>query len=107
MPRPSPLLPCRRAFPCSPPFIALRNAHPRYVVSSAGHRLVGAAGVSDLTGCGSFWRPPWTGVYGLVLSHLSTVEDAHAAVAAARYPQVPGGKTLRRRGSAVRSEEHT
>ena len=31
-----------------------------------------------------------TGVYGLVLPHLSTVEDAQAAVAAARYPQVPG-----------------
>ena len=30
-----------------------------------------------------------TGVYGLVLPHLSTVEDAQAAVAAARYPQVP------------------
>jgi hypothetical protein len=29
MPRPSPLRPCRRAFPCSPPLIALRNAHPR------------------------------------------------------------------------------
>ena len=31
-----------------------------------------------------------TGVYGLVLLHLNTVEDAQAAVAAARYPQVPG-----------------
>ena len=31
-----------------------------------------------------------TGVYGLVLPHLNTVEDAQAAVAAARYPQVPG-----------------
>ena len=31
-----------------------------------------------------------TGVYGLVLPHLDTVEDAHAAVVAARYPQVPG-----------------
>jgi len=31
-----------------------------------------------------------TGVYGLVLPHLSTVEDAQAAIAAARYPQVPG-----------------
>ena len=30
------------------------------------------------------------GVYGLVLPHLNTVEDAHAAVVAARYPQVPG-----------------
>jgi 4-hydroxy-2-oxoheptanedioate aldolase len=31
-----------------------------------------------------------TGVYGLVLPHLNTVEDAQAAVVAARYPQVPG-----------------
>ena len=30
------------------------------------------------------------GVYGLVLPHLDNVEDAKAAVAAARYPQVPG-----------------
>ena len=30
-----------------------------------------------------------TGVYGLVLPHLNTVEDARAAVEAARYPQVP------------------
>ncbi len=31
-----------------------------------------------------------TGVYGLVLPHLNNAEDAMAAVAAARYPQVPG-----------------
>src|ERR1700730_3597759 len=31
-----------------------------------------------------------SGVYGLVLPHLSTVEDAQAAVVAARYPQVSG-----------------
>ena len=31
-----------------------------------------------------------TGVYGLVLPHLNNVEDAQAAVIAARYPQVPG-----------------
>jgi 4-hydroxy-2-oxoheptanedioate aldolase len=31
-----------------------------------------------------------TGVYGLVLPHLNTVEDAQCAVAAARYPQIPG-----------------
>ena len=31
-----------------------------------------------------------TGVYGLVIPHLNTVEDAMAAVVAARYPQVPG-----------------
>ena len=30
------------------------------------------------------------GVYGLVLPHLNTVDDARAAVVAARYPQVPG-----------------
>lgn len=31
-----------------------------------------------------------TGVYGLILPHLDTVEGAMAAVRAARYPQVPG-----------------
>ena len=31
-----------------------------------------------------------TGVFGLVLPHLNTVEDAKAVVVAARYPQVPG-----------------
>jgi 4-hydroxy-2-oxoheptanedioate aldolase len=31
-----------------------------------------------------------TGVYGLVLPHLNSVEDAQAAVVAARYPQTPG-----------------
>ena len=31
-----------------------------------------------------------TGVYGLVLPHLNTVEEAKAAVVAARYPQIPG-----------------
>ena len=31
-----------------------------------------------------------TGVYGLVLPHLNTVDEARAAVVAARYPQVPG-----------------
>jgi len=31
-----------------------------------------------------------TGVYGLVLPHLNTVEEAKAVVVAARYPQVPG-----------------
>ena len=31
-----------------------------------------------------------TGVYGLVLPHLNTVEEAQSAVIAARYPQVPG-----------------
>ena len=30
------------------------------------------------------------GVYGLVLPHLDNVDDAKAAVVAARYPQVPG-----------------
>ncbi len=31
-----------------------------------------------------------TGVYGLILPHLDTVEGAMSAVQAARYPQVPG-----------------
>ena len=33
-----------------------------------------------------------SGVYGLVLPHLSTVEDAQAAITAARYPAVPGAQ---------------
>ena len=40
-----------------------------------------------------------TGVYGLVLPHLNTVEDAQAAVAAARYPQVPGAPDFEPRGA--------
>ena len=39
-----------------------------------------------------------TGVYGLVLPHLNTVEDAQAAVVAARYPQVPGSADFEPRG---------
>ena len=39
-----------------------------------------------------------TGVYGLVLPHLNNVEDAQAAVAAARYPQVPGVADFEPRG---------
>lgn len=35
-------------------------------------------------------QPLDTGVYGLMLPHLNSVEDAQAAVKAARYPQVPG-----------------
>ena len=41
-----------------------------------------------------------TGVYGLVLPHLNTVEDSQAAVAAARYPQARGGCRLRAQGRA-------
>ena len=39
-----------------------------------------------------------TGVYGLVLPHLNTVEEAQAAVIAARYPQVPGVADFEPRG---------
>ncbi len=39
-----------------------------------------------------------TGVYGLVLPHLNTVEEARAAVVAARYPQVPGVADFEPRG---------
>src|SRR2546428_13536026 len=41
-----------------------------------------------------------TGVYGLVLPHLSTVEDAQAAVVAARNPQGPGGQDFKPAGEA-------
>src|SRR5438445_157342 len=46
--RPSPPQPCRRAFPCSPPFIALRTRIHDTSYPSGGHRLVGPAWVSDL-----------------------------------------------------------
>ncbi len=39
-----------------------------------------------------------TGVYGLVLPHLNTVEDARSAVEAARYPQVPGAPDFEPKG---------
>ena len=39
-----------------------------------------------------------TGVYGVVLPHLNNVEDAQAAVVAARYPQVPGVADFEPRG---------
>ena len=39
-----------------------------------------------------------TGVYGLVLPHLNNVADAQAAVAAARYPQVPGAADFEPQG---------
>src|SRR5271165_2440964 len=48
MPRPSPPRPCRRAYPCSPPFTVLRNAHPRYAVSIRRAPPAGPAWVSDL-----------------------------------------------------------
>ena len=35
------------------------------------------------------------GVYGVVWPHVSTVEDAHNAVAACRYPRPTVGRTLR------------
>ena len=38
------------------------------------------------------------GVYGLVLPPLDNVEDAKAAVAAARYPQVPGAADFESEG---------
>ena len=50
-----------------------------------------------------------TGVYGLVLPHLNTVEDAQAAVAAARYPQVSpgaGGTRLRTGWRARLGQSH-
>ena len=41
-----------------------------------------------------------TGVYGLVLPHLNTVEEAKAAVVAARYPQVPGAADFEPQGES-------
>src|SRR5579884_1027802 len=49
MPRPSPLRSCRRAFPYSPPFIALRKRRSTIrPYPSGGHRFVGPAWASDL-----------------------------------------------------------
>ena len=42
-----------------------------------------------------------TGVYGLILPHLDTVEGAMSAVRAARYPQVPGVADLSRRANGA------
>src|SRR5205814_1520940 len=71
MPRPSPLQTCRRAFPCSPPFIALRKAHPRYVVSiRRAPPCLAQPGCPTLTGCGSFRRPFWGSFDGLTRSEL-------------------------------------
>ena len=41
-----------------------------------------------------------TGVYGLILPHLDTVEGAQAAVRAARYPQAPGAANSELAGAA-------
>src|SRR5260221_14593685 len=48
MPRPSPLLPCRRAFPCSPPLTACETRIHDTSYPSGGHRLVGPAWAFDL-----------------------------------------------------------
>ena len=67
MPRPSPLLSCRRAFPCSPPCTAMRNARPRYVRRAPP---VGSAWVSDLNRLRSFRRSlsgPFEGLTSLRL----------------------------------------
>ena len=39
-----------------------------------------------------------TGVFGLVLPHLNTVEEARTLVTAARYPQVPGAADFEPQG---------
>ena len=39
-----------------------------------------------------------TGVYGIVIPHLNTLEEAKAAVVAARYPQVPGAADFEPQG---------
>src|SRR5713101_7603589 len=86
MPRPSPLQPCRRAFPCSPPFIALRNAHPRYVVSirRAPPNWPGL-GVRTLTGRGSFGRPLSGPFDGLTRSDLGRIEPLPLAWSGDRF----------------------
>ena len=78
--RPSPLQPCRRADPCSPPFTALRNAHPRYAVSirRAPPCWIGL-GCPSLTDCGSFKRPLSGPFDGLTRSDLGRIEPLSLA----------------------------
>src|ERR1700736_4140565 len=68
--RPSPLQPCRRAYPCSPPFTALRNEHPRYAVSIRRAPPCWPGLFPTLTGCGSFKRPLSGPFDGLTRSDL-------------------------------------
>src|SRR6516165_10818429 len=68
--RPSPRQPCRRAYPCSPPFTALRNARPCRI-HPAGTALLAWPGCPPLTDCGSF-TPPLSGPFdGLPRSALA------------------------------------
>src|SRR6516162_3759218 len=78
--RPSPLQPCRRAYPCSPPFTALRNAHPRYArIHPAGTALLAWPGYPALTDCGSF-KGPLSGPFdGLTRSDLGRIEPLSLA----------------------------
>src|SRR6516164_2216050 len=80
MHRPSPLQPCRRADPCSPPFTALRNAHPRYAVSirRAPPCWIGL-GCPSLTDCGSFKRLLSGPFDGLTRSDLGRIEPLSLA----------------------------
>src|ERR1700704_1677238 len=103
MPRPSPLLPCRRAFPCSPPFIALRNAHPRYVrIHPAGTALLARPGCPTLTGCGNFGAPVSGSFDGLTRSGLGRTSPFRdeggkglESERRARYPASPKGRVTR------------
>src|SRR5689334_3329640 len=72
--RPSPLQPCRRAYPCSPPFTALRNAHTIRRIHPAGTALLGRPGCPTLTDCASFKRPLSGPFDGLSRSDLGRIE---------------------------------
>src|SRR5229473_4667550 len=84
--RPSPLQPCRRAFPCSPPFIPLRNAHSRYVrIHPTGTALLARPGCPTLTGCGSFGRPLSRPFDRLTRSDLGRIEPLPLAWSGDRF----------------------
>src|SRR3954447_15284858 len=96
MPRPSPLRPCRRAFPCSPPFIASRNAHRRYVVASQRAPPVDLALPSDFTGCGSSRHPLSGPSDELTRSDLGRLRPCHCIRTKKRFRRLPPGRRAER-----------
>src|SRR6516165_10496401 len=101
--RPSPLQPCRRAYPCSPPFTALRNARPCRIhpAGPAGTALLAWPGCPPLTDCGSFknrlrkrFKPLLSGPFdGLTRSALAMLLAGTPGATLG----VPGGRNRRLR----------
>src|SRR5262249_42273425 len=72
--RPSPLRPCRRAYPCSPPFTACESASTIRRIHPVGTALLARPGCPTLTDSGSFKRPLSGPFDGLTRSDLGQVE---------------------------------